>query len=75
MKYALFLVVGLGIVHLAVMQMQKQLMVHLLGFVLLIALYWVKTTMKKMVVVLNVIMPVSHARIAKITIVLNVLTD
>ena len=47
---------------------------ELLGYVLLIALYWV-IIMKKMALVLNVIVPVSHAVTAKITIVLNVLTD
>ena len=63
---------GLLIAHHAPRQMQKQLMV-ILGFAFLIALSWV-VTMRKIQIVLLVIMPASHAKIAKITIALNVLT-
>ena len=74
-KFAKSLPCSLWIVHHVAMQMPKQLMVHQLGFALLTALCWSETIMKKMANVLNVIMPVSHARTAKITIALNVLTD
>ena len=62
--------VDLEIAHHAAMQMQNQLMMHLQIFALLIASYLVKIIMKKIEIVLCVITPVKHVRIAKIIIAL-----
>ena len=64
--------VDLEIAHHAAMQMQKQLIMHLRIFALLIASYLVKTIIKKIQLVFYVITPVKLVKTAKIIIALFV---